>query len=83
MNNSRIFLQDPHEGMVEATLAAAAMRLPYYWFSHNTMREKLRIPHYLLGNLVRYRMSELALWAAKCNAVQNHAAAHSTDEGAS
>ena len=57
--------------------------MPYYWFSHNTMRDRLRIPHYLIGNLVRYRMSELAIWAAHCNTVQNHNAEYSGGEGTS
>ncbi len=54
----------PHESMVDAKQAAAALRLPYYWFADTTMRAKYRIPHYVLGGLVRYRMSELSLWAA-------------------
>ena len=54
----------PHESMVDAKHAAAALRLPYYWFADTTMRAKYRIPHYVLGGLVRYRMSELSLWAA-------------------
>ena len=52
------------ESMVDAKHAAAALRLPYYWFADTTMRAKYRIPHYVLGGLVRYRMSELGLWAA-------------------
>lgn len=59
------------EQMVDAKHAAAALCLPYYWFSDSTMRTKLRIPHYLLGGLVRYRMSELTAWAARSTAVQN------------
>ena len=52
------------EPMVDAKQAAAALRLPYYWFADQAMRSKYRIPHYLLGGLVRYRMSELSVWAA-------------------
>ncbi len=52
------------EPMIDAKQAAAALRLPYYWFADNTMRAKYHIPHYLLGGLVRYRMSELSAWAA-------------------
>lgn len=59
------------EPMVDAKHAAVALRLPYYWFSDSTMRTKLRMPHYLLGGLVRYRMSELMAWAASSTAVQN------------
>lgn len=53
------------EPMVDAKQAAAALRLPYYWFADPAMRGKFRIPHYLLGGLVRYRLSELSAWAAR------------------
>lgn len=58
------------EPMVDAKQAAAALRLPYYWFADQLMRSKYRIPHYLLGGLVRYRLSELSAWAARSAAVQ-------------
>lgn len=51
--------------MIDAKQAAAALRLPYYWFADPTMRNKYRIPHYLMGGLVRYRLSELSAWAAR------------------
>lgn len=55
------------EPMIDANQAASALRLPYYWFADRTMRSRYRIPHYLMGGLVRYRLSELACWAA-CSA---------------
>ena len=58
------------EPMIDATQAAAALRLPYYWFADHAMRTKYRIPHYLMGGLVRYRLSELSAWAARSTAVQ-------------
>jgi hypothetical protein len=66
-NNNPI---DSIEPMVDAKHAAAALRLPYYWFADQAMRSKYRIPHYLLGGLVRYRLSELSAWAARSTAVQ-------------
>lgn len=62
----------PHEvdPMIDAKAAAAALRLPYYWFADHAMRSKHRIPHYLIGGLVRYRLSELSAWAARNAAVQ-------------
>ena len=83
MNSTTISPLPTDEVMVEATHAAAALSLPYDWFSHNTMRERLRIAPYLIGNLVRYRMSELAIWAAHCNTVQKCNTEYSTDEGTS
>ena len=57
------------EPMIDAKQAAAALRLPYYWFSDHAMRSKYRIPHYLMGGLVRYRLSELSSWAMQSSAV--------------
>ncbi len=59
------------EPMIDAKQAAAALRLPYYWFADHAMRSKYRIPHYLMGGLVRYRLSELSAWAARSIAVQS------------
>lgn len=56
--------------MIDARQAAVALRLPYYWFADSFMRNKYRIPHYMMGCLVRYRLSELSVWAARCSAVQ-------------
>ena len=72
--------------MIDAKQAAAALRLPYYWFADHAMRSKYRIPHYLLGGLVRYRMSELSAWAASSKAPQGDGdkqrASKAPDEGA-
>ena len=57
------------EPMIDAKQAAAALRLPYYWFADHAMRTKYRIPHYLMGGLVRYRLSELSVWATRSSAV--------------
>ena len=59
------------EQMIDAKQAATALRLPYYWFADHAMRSKYRIPHYLMGGLVRYRLSELSAWAARSTAVQS------------
>ena len=68
MNNNANLARDI-EPMIDAKQAAAALRLPYYWFADHAMRSKYRIPHYLMGGLVRYRLSELSAWAARGNAV--------------
>ena len=57
------------EPMIDAKQAAAALRLPYYWFADHAMRTKYRIPHYLMGGLVRYRLAELSVWATQSSAV--------------
>ena len=58
------------EPMIDAKQAAVALRLPYYWFADPQMRSKYKIPHYLIGGLVRYRPSELHAWATRSNAAQ-------------
>jgi hypothetical protein len=59
--------------MLDAKLSSAALRLPLYWFSDPTMRAKYRIPHYLIGGLVRYRMSELQAWAVNSQVIKTPA----------
>ena len=69
MSDDTQFIGDV-EPMIDAKQAAAALRLPYYWFADHAMRSKYRIPHYLMGGLVRYRLSELSAWAARSTAVK-------------
>lgn len=69
MNTTQKDFQIDAEPMVDAKQAACALRLPLYWFGDPKMRAKHRIPHYLLGGLVRFRMLELSAWAAKGNVV--------------
>ena len=68
-NNTGVATVDD-EPMIDAKQAAAALRLPYYWFADHTMRAKYRIPHYLLGGLVRYRLCELTAWATSARVPQ-------------
>ena len=74
------------EPMVDSRVAAVSLRLPHYWFSDPVMRDRYRIPHYQLGCLVRYRLSELYAWAAThartCIRTQA-AASHQGGEGSS
>jgi hypothetical protein len=56
--------------MIDARQASYALRLPYYWFSDRAMRATKQIPHYLLGGLVRFRLSELKAWAEKMSSSQ-------------
>lgn len=51
------------EGMINAREASHTLSLPYYWFSHRGMRMEKRLPHYCLGGAVRFRLSELLVWA--------------------
>lgn len=51
------------EAMIDARQASFALCLPYYWFADRRLRAAKGIPHYPLGGLVRFRMSELEQWA--------------------
>ena len=51
------------EVMVNADQAASLLRLPRYWFATPFMRQRLRIPHYVFGDLVRFRADDLYRWA--------------------
>ena len=72
MNEYTQSLETPieEEPMIDARQASFALRLPYYWFADPQMRSKYKIPHYLMGGLVRYRPSELSAWAARSTAAQ-------------
>ncbi len=67
------------EPMVDAKQAAAALRLPYYWFSDPAMRKRFRIPHYQIGSLIRYRLSELSLWMTNSHLPQGQVGAAHED----
>ena len=51
------------EPMVGALQAARLMNLPPYYFTKPRSRVSKRIPHYRVGQMVRFRMSELTAWA--------------------
>ena len=64
MKNSRQDSPIEAEPMIDAKQAACALRLPLYWFADQKLRATYRIPHYLMGGLVRFRMADLSTWAA-------------------
>ena len=69
MNNSQEDLTLETQPMIDAKQAACALRLPLYWFADQKLRAKYRIPHYLMGGLVRFRMGDLSTWAANSRVV--------------
>lgn len=71
------------EPMIDAKQAACALRLPLYWFGDPKMRAKHRIPHYLLGGLVRFRMNELSTWAVNSSAAGDSDTLADQSEGVS
>ena len=52
------------EPMVSAQHAARTLGLPLHFLTKPRSRTSKRIPHYRVGQMVRFRMSELTTWAA-------------------
>ena len=52
------------EPMVGAHHAARTLHLPLHFFTKPSSRASKRIPHYRVGQMVRFRMSELIAWLA-------------------
>ena len=50
------------EPFVDAGEAAFTMNLPMYYLTNARQRAKLRIPHYRIGRMLRFKLSELAQW---------------------
>lgn len=50
------------EPMVDARQAAAQLNLPLYFLTHPAQRTALKVPHYRIGRLVRFKLSELDDW---------------------
>jgi hypothetical protein len=62
LNRPQISAAPAGEPFVDAREAAYALNLPMYYLTNGAQRTKLQIPHYRIGRLVRYKLSELALW---------------------
>ena len=50
------------EHFVDAGEAAFTMNLPMYYLTNARQRSKLRIPHYRIGSMLRFKLSELSAW---------------------
>jgi hypothetical protein len=50
------------ERLVDASEAAHCLNLPTYLLTHPKERERLGIPHYRVGKLVRFKLQELEAW---------------------
>jgi len=50
------------EPMVDAREAADHLNLPLYFLTQQAKRKALKVPHYRIGRLVRFKISELDAW---------------------
>jgi hypothetical protein len=66
-------LEEPHmniptmqdvlgERLVDAREAAHCLNIPTYLLTHPKERERLLVPHYRVGKLVRFKLQELIDW---------------------
>lgn len=56
------------ERLIDAREAAHALNLPLYWLTHAKERQRLRLPHYRIGKLLRLKLSELIAWMQNAQA---------------
>jgi len=50
------------ERLVDAREAAHCLNLQMYLLTHPKERDRLRVPHYRVGKLVRFKLDELMVW---------------------
>lgn len=62
MKTNQTSLPVANEPFVDAREAAYTMNLPMYYLTNAAQRAKLRVPHYRIGRMVRFKLSELAEW---------------------
>ena len=55
-------LPDFNEPTVAARTAHQALCIPMQWLDNKVQRRARGVPHYRIGHLVRFRLSELEQW---------------------
>ncbi len=50
------------ERLVDAREAAYCLKVPMYLLTHPKERRRLGLPHYRVGKMVRFKVSELMAW---------------------
>lgn len=50
------------ERLVDAREAAHCLNLQLYLLTHPKERDRLQVPHYRVGKLVRFKLGELMVW---------------------
>jgi hypothetical protein len=53
------------ERLVDAREASHCLNLPLYLLTHPNERERLQVPHYRVGKLVRFKIQELIDWVER------------------
>lgn len=60
--NRHVTLPTSPEVMVDAYQAAYHLNMPLYYLINAAKRQALGIPHYRIGRLLRFKISELDDW---------------------
>ncbi len=50
------------ERLVDAREAAYCLKVPIYLLTHPKERQRIGLPHYRVGKMVRFKVSELMAW---------------------
>ena len=50
------------ERLIDSREAAQRLNIPTYLLTHPKERERLLVPHYRVGKLVRFKLEELINW---------------------
>ncbi|GAB4112944.1 MAG: hypothetical protein Fur0019_19350 [Tibeticola sp.] len=58
------------ERLIDAREVALALNLPLYWLTHAEERRRLHLPHYRVGKLLRFKLSELSAWMEERQALR-------------
>ena len=61
MNEFEVVAHD-REPMVDARTVSAYLGIPLHYLLHRLRRKELGVPHYRIGRLLRFRMSEMESW---------------------
>ena len=70
------------ERLIDAREAALALNLPLYWLTHAKERRRLGLPHYRVGKLLRFKLSELIAWMEESQALHPGDVAHEEEADA-
>ena len=61
------------EPFVDAREAAYTMNLPMYYLTNAAQRKRMGIPHYRIGRMIRFKLSELETWLSARSEEDHHA----------
>lgn len=59
------------ERLLNVREAAYYLNIPMYLLTHPKERKRIEVPHYRVGKMVRFKMSELVVWMQEKGEVHN------------